>query len=158
MGLFLQERKEMQDKISVFFDTNLFLYLGLTPKNESDKQKQKMSINLFHKLDYDIFISNQVINEISNVLLKKSSFTKIQIIDFLNNIIDAVNICPLSFDITLNGIEIHDLYKFSFYDSLIIASALASGCSQLITEDLQDNQIIHYQYRQLKIINPFIKV
>lgn len=62
----------MKDKISVFFDTNIFLYLSLIPQNESDKQKQQISINLFNKPDYDIFISNQVINEIPNVLLTKN--------------------------------------------------------------------------------------
>ena len=44
-------------------------------------------------------------------------------------------------------------YKFSFYDSIIIAAALDAKCSILYTEDLQHKQIIE---KTLTIINPFI--
>lgn len=36
------------------------------------------------------------------------------------------------------GVE--DRYGFSFWDALIVASALRLGCSVLLTEDLQDGQ------------------
>lgn len=41
-------------------------------------------------------------------------------------------------------------YKYGYWDSLILASALECGCSILYTEDLQDKQIIE----NLTIINP----
>lgn len=41
--------------------------------------------------------------------------------------------------------------KYSFYDSLILASALAAGCKKIYTEDLQDGHHII----GLTIINPF---
>ena len=41
---------------------------------------------------------------------------------------------------------------FSFYDSLIVAAALESGCSRLLTEDLQHGQRID----GLTIENPFL--
>lgn len=44
-----------------------------------------------------------------------------------------------------------DLDRF-LYLSLIVASALQSGCSYLYSDDLQSGQKI----RQLTIINPFI--
>jgi predicted nucleic acid-binding protein len=40
----------------------------------------------------------------------------------------------------------------SYWDSLIISSALESGCKILYTEDMHHNQIIE---GKLKIINPF---
>jgi len=43
-------------------------------------------------------------------------------------------------------------YKYSIYDSLIIASALEADCSFLYSEDLQHNQLIS---KKLRIINPF---
>jgi len=43
-------------------------------------------------------------------------------------------------------------YKFSYWDSLIIASALESGCGILYTEDMQDGQVIE---DRLRIVNPF---
>ena len=43
-------------------------------------------------------------------------------------------------------------YSYSYWDSLIIASALESNCSILYTEDMQDGQIIE---DRLRIMNPF---
>jgi predicted nucleic acid-binding protein len=48
--------------------------------------------------------------------------------------------------------KIKDKYKFSYFDSLIIATALNHNCQILYTEDMQHNQIIE---DKLKIINPF---
>ena len=44
---------------------------------------------------------------------------------------------------------------FSFYDASIVASAFSVKCLQLVTEDLQNQQIIKYQSHQLIVINPF---
>jgi len=52
----------------------------------------------------------------------------------------------------LLSFKIAEQYKYSIWDSLIIASALESNCSALYTEDLQHGQIID---KKLKIINPF---
>jgi len=43
-------------------------------------------------------------------------------------------------------------HRLAFYDALIIAVALESGCTTLYTEDLQDGLVID---RTLKIRNPF---
>jgi len=40
---------------------------------------------------------------------------------------------------------------FSFYDSLIVAAAIESGCHILLSEDLQDGRVVH----GTKIVNPF---
>ena len=50
------------------------------------------------------------------------------------------------------ALNIFVVYKFSYWDSLIVASALESGCSILYTEDMQDGQVIE---GRLKIVNPF---
>jgi predicted nucleic acid-binding protein len=43
-------------------------------------------------------------------------------------------------------------YGFSFYDSLIVAAALENACGRLLSEDLQNGQIID---NVLIIENPF---
>ncbi len=48
--------------------------------------------------------------------------------------------------------RIKDKYKYGYFDSLIISSALENDCSILFTEDLHSNQKIE---EKLKIINPF---
>ncbi|MGK7893624.1 MAG: PIN domain-containing protein [Xenococcus sp. (in: cyanobacteria)] len=44
-------------------------------------------------------------------------------------------------------------YKFSYWDSLIIATALSSNAKVIYSEDMQHNLLIE---KQLKIINPFL--
>ena len=51
------------------------------------------------------------------------------------------------------GIEIKAKYKFSFWDSLIVATAIENNCEILYTEDLQNGQLIE---RTLKVVNPFL--
>ncbi len=47
--------------------------------------------------------------------------------------------------------DIQDRYGYSWWDSLIVAAALQSGCRYLLTEDLQADQVID----TMTIISPF---
>ena len=49
------------------------------------------------------------------------------------------------------GLDLQIRYRFSFYDSLIVAAALEAGCKTLYSEDLQHAQEIE----GLTIANPF---
>jgi len=49
------------------------------------------------------------------------------------------------------ALDIRLRYRFSFYDSLIIAAALEAGCKTLYSEDLQHDRCID----GLTIQNPF---
>jgi len=48
--------------------------------------------------------------------------------------------------------EVQDQHAYSWWDSLVIASALFLDCSYLLSEDMQHEQTIG----TLKIINPFV--
>ncbi|MBA3636750.1 MAG: PIN domain-containing protein, partial [Rubrobacteraceae bacterium] len=48
-------------------------------------------------------------------------------------------------------LDLQARYRYSFYDSLIIAAALDAGCTRLYSEDLQDGQRIE----GLTVENPF---
>ena len=60
---------------------------------------------------------------------------------------------PVSIDQrTIEGAwDVQDRYGYSWWDSLIVAAALQSGCRYLLTEDLQDRQVID----TMTIISPF---
>ena len=51
------------------------------------------------------------------------------------------------------ALEIRERYGFSWYDSLIVAAALESGCELLYSEDMQHGQVIE---GRLRVINPFL--
>jgi predicted nucleic acid-binding protein len=50
------------------------------------------------------------------------------------------------------ALELHEKYKYSYYDCLMLASALNSGCKYMLSEDLADGHIIE---GNLKIVNIF---
>jgi predicted nucleic acid-binding protein len=52
----------------------------------------------------------------------------------------------------MSAIKISQSLKFSFWDSLIIESAISAGARILYSEDLQHGQTID----ELQIINPYI--
>ena len=51
------------------------------------------------------------------------------------------------------ALDIAARYGFSWYDSLIVATALEAGCDTLYTEDLQHGQVID---NRLTVTNPFV--
>jgi predicted nucleic acid-binding protein len=50
-----------------------------------------------------------------------------------------------------DGLRIREAYSFSFWDSSIIAAAVATGCDRVYTEDLNHGQVVE----GLTIVNPF---
>ena len=50
------------------------------------------------------------------------------------------------------ALNIKGSYGYSFYDCLMISSALESKCKAILTEDMSDGQLI---YDSLAITNPF---
>ena len=57
-------------------------------------------------------------------------------------------------EIILEAIDIYSKYKYSFWDSMIIASAIEGGARAILSEDLSDMQLI----KGLTIKNPFLKL
>ncbi len=55
--------------------------------------------------------------------------------------------------ITIKAINLQEKYRFSFWDSLIVQSAIQSQAHTLFSEDLSDGQII----KNVKIVNPFVQ-
>ena len=134
----------MKDK--KFIDSNIFLYAFC----DKDSQKQLIAKKLVLN---DASISVQVINEVSVNLLKKFKLSEIQIGDFINSCFTHYDIINLSKEIFITASEIRIKYKISYYDSIIIATALKNKCTILYSEDMQNGQNIE---NSLKIVNPFI--
>ena len=68
------------------------------------------------------------------------------------NILPISTIAPLSFQTYHLAFSLRSKYSLSFWDSLIVASALENNCTTLYSEDMQHQQVID---NQLTIINPF---
>jgi len=59
----------------------------------------------------------------------------------------------LNLETLVAAFDLRERYRFSWWDSLIVASALETECEQLYTEDMQHGQVIE---NRLHVINPFL--
>ena len=106
--------RQMRDK--VFIDTNVLLYLY---DLNSEKKRRAKDI-----LKSNQYISTQVLNEFSNISIKKLKLNHEDLSKNLKKIIEKTTVFVFSEDTILNAIDIREKYKFQYYDSLIIATAL----------------------------------
>lgn len=138
----------MPDKI--FIDSNIFIYTLL--EGTKNNEKRIKSINFLEEIsEKSIIISTQVLGEIFNVLSRRYNFEKKEIISKLEILSETVNVKPLNLETVKKSWNVFQYGNYSYYDSLIIASALENKCSILYTEDMNNGHIIE----NLKIINPF---
>ncbi len=136
----------------VFIDTNVFVYAKLESAKNDGKHQE--AIRFLKGLEAEVIISVQVVNEFASALLKHKIDDKV-IRSAIHELADSCTICPLFFETAENAWEIRERYGFSYWDSLIISSALDNQCDKLFTEDLQHDQVIE---DRLTVINPFISV
>jgi predicted nucleic acid-binding protein len=134
----------MPDK--VFIDTNILVYSLSADSSRSTKAREALLSSP------EAVISSQVINEFINTCLKKNLLSIDDAAQAANGFMRALHFAPVH-ETTINrALRLVKKYKYSFWDSLIVASALENSCSVLLTEDLQHGQVIN---NRLKIVNPF---
>jgi len=134
----------MPDK--VFIDTNVLIY-GYS-EDEPDKRQQAIDC----VRSGEAWISTQVLNETINVLKRKFSLSYSQIRDAVQELSEGFPIVLVSVNTIEMALNLAERYQYSYFDSLILASALEARCQILYSEDLHDGQRIE---NQLMIINPF---
>ena len=130
--------------VKTFIDTNVLIYAFTA----DEPAKQEIALRFLD--DCLPVISTQIVKEFSNVLLRKVSLQIVQ--ETINEIADVTEVVNEEIGLIFASFDIHKRYKFSFYDSLTIATAINSKCQVLLSEDMQDGQVID---GNLKIINPF---
>jgi predicted nucleic acid-binding protein len=85
-------------------------------------------------------------------LLKKARFDEPSIQLLINSFYNKYRVGAIDKDLLLKSSELREKWQFSFWDSLIVSSALAGGADILYTEDITDGLVIE---NRLKITNPF---
>jgi len=142
----------MKDK--VFIDTNVFVYAYLeNPKKQEDYEKHLKAKELLRSFTTEniVVISTQVCNEYYSAL-SKNKIENHDIQSSLSSLVQKVNVASISKDTVLGSFAIKNRYSFSYWDSLILSSALENGCNIIYSEDMQDGQLID---GVLRVVNPF---
>jgi predicted nucleic acid-binding protein len=130
--------------VTAFLDTNILVYA------QQDGEKAEISQDLIAR---GAVISAQVLNELANVLSKKlrRNWDDVaQVLDDAKKALDPV--LPLTAETNRAALLLSRDHGLSFYDALIIASAIEAGCDTLFSEDMQHDRHIG----ELIIINPFL--
>ncbi|MEH2408880.1 PIN domain-containing protein [Nostoc sp.] len=134
---------------NIFLDTNLWIYLYA--KNPPAKYQQVAEI--IKKNSSLLLISTQVLGELFHVLTRKKFTSKTDAIAIISDIVNTFPVQAISTTQVIQALEINAQYNYSYWDSLIIATALLGKCSIIYSEDMQHNQLID---NKVRILNPFV--
>ena len=138
----------MSDK--AFLDTNVLVYAF----DNSEPEKSAIARKLIHDFGTDgtLVLSTQVLQEFYVTVTKmgKSMLSQEQAEETVNDFAEFP-LVQVDKNIISRAMKRNQSKVFSFWDSLIVEAALQSGCSQLLSEDMQDSLVID----SLTIRNPF---
>ena len=97
-------------------------------------------------------ISVQVISEFLNVCRVKLGMDMPTRHKLARELIAGCNVVALEPRLVEKAMEVEVQGQISYWDALIVAAALLSGCDTLYTEDLEDGRTFD---GQLTVVNPF---
>lgn len=136
----------MSDK--TFLDTNVVVYLY----SGDEPEKRAVALTLIEQ--NNSVVSTQVLSELANTLSRKFGLPFDVVAQAVAEVRDACTVVPVMPDTILQALFLAQKYRYSYYDSLILAAALSVGCVSLATEDMQNGQVVE---GALTIRNPFGK-
>jgi predicted nucleic acid-binding protein len=134
----------------VFFDTNLFIYAYTT--NEPEKGNAIRAFFQDCSAKMITVINTQVLSEFYAVMAKHRCPHE-KIVDYLNELISASTVSAVTVQTIEKALFLKGKYAYSWWDSLILSSALESGCKRVCSEDMQHGQLIE---ASMLIENPFL--
>lgn len=124
---------------NAFVDSNIWLYaFFLRPGEEQRHENAKALISA--PIRY--VVNEQVVAEVSSNLLRKAGMAEGALVEIVTSFYSRCHVVSPGQATHLNASRLRATYRFSYWDSLIVAAALESRCSVLYSEDLQDEQVV----------------
>ncbi|MGO9316632.1 MAG: PIN domain-containing protein [Terracidiphilus sp.] len=133
----------------VFVDTNVLVYAH--DIDAGCKQQKALEILLDLRQQRSIAVSMQVLQELYNAVTRKLAYpmpkdeARAIVEDFSYWCVDTTT------EEIKRAFQIEDEARINFWDAMIIAAAIKSGASLILSEDLNPGQII----AGIQIENPF---
>ncbi len=134
----------------VFVDTNIIVYAY----DASAGKKHKMAVEIMEGLwnSGHGVLSSQVLQEFFvNATRKIAKPLEVAVAREIVKDLLKWKVVTVDGEIILEAIDILSRYRYSFWDSIIIQSAIQGGANLLVSEDLHDGQVIN----GVTIKNPF---
>ena len=133
-----------------FLDSNIWIYSFI---ESQDPEKHNQALKLINELKPRLCLSAQVVNEICINLIRKAGVEEARINQLIVRFYFDYEIIETNQTIILKASDIRSKHDFSFWDSMLLASALEANADNFYSEDMQDGFVLD---NKLKIINPFI--
>jgi predicted nucleic acid-binding protein len=134
-----------------FVDTNVFVY----HLDTTDRRKHKVAEKIVRDAlsTGNACISSQVVQECLNVALRKAevALSPQAARSYLDVVLMPLVQVTATESLFHRALDVQSRWRFAFYDSLIVAGAMAAGCRTLLSEDLQHGQVLD----GLTVIDPF---
>ena len=131
-------------KSRAFLDSNVVLYLLSADAGKADRAEAL--------LQEQPVISVQVLNEVTQVCVRKLRMGWEEIGQFLDLVRSFCKVVPLTEEVHDRARRIAERYRLAFYDACILSAAVGAGCQTLYTEDMNHGQIFE---DTLNLRNPF---
>ena len=132
-----------------FADTNILLYAVSTVPSEEDKARKAQAL----LASREIAISVQCLQEFY-VQATRSSRAERLTHDEATGFIRAWRrffTQELTLAVLDDALATKDRFQLSYWDAAIIAAARACGCTEVLSEDMNDGQM----YGSVRVVNPF---
>lgn len=131
-----------------FFDTNVLVYTD--DADSPAKRERALTLLAEHRGKRTGVLSTQVLQEYFVASTRKlrvdASIARRKV-----ELFGRLELVPIGADDILGAIDLHRLHQLSFWDALVVRAALASGCTQVFSEDLQAG----WRLDGLTVVNPF---
>ena len=132
----------------VFIDTNVIVYADDLDAGAKRERAREILQQVF--IDGNGVVSTQVLQEFFVAATRKLGVAP-EVARRKVELLARLDVVTIETSLILDAIDLHRLHPISFWDSLIVQSAVASGCRRLLTEDLQSGRNI----AGVRIENPF---
>ncbi|MDD5343250.1 MAG: PIN domain-containing protein [Smithella sp.] len=129
-----------------FLDTNVLVYCY----SADDYLKRETAMDILNSFS-DALTSVHILNEFSNVCIKKAGATPQDVSKMVYEIVEYVNCVRTDPSTVHAALAIKQAFKLSYYDSFHIATAQQHGSRTFFSEDMQDGMVV----KGVRIVNPF---
>jgi predicted nucleic acid-binding protein len=134
--------------VATFVDTNVLLYAISSAEQEAEKRAIARRV----LLRTDLAFSVQVLQEFY-VQATRSSAGRVapEIAVRLIRSWNRFTVQPITVELMFAAFATHRRFGISYWDAAIVEAARSLGCSEVLTEDLQDEQ----DFGGINAVNPF---
>lgn len=128
-----------------FVDTNVLAYAYDADSGEKGERAREVLADIDGAV-----VSTQVVLEFFAVLTRKLGLTRDAAEEATESLME-LEVVATDARLVREGLRISRDHDISHWDGMIMAAAAASGCEVLLTEDLNDGQVIE----GVRVVNPF---